>query len=115
MDNNDHWKLRLITMTQGNHTLMGAVVLAIIGHVPNKKPYFTGLATIDKMGVVWAKFHPRGYLLPRKTPICRVEDWTDELRRLCDLCKLDDREVNEFFTEAKKWIERDERAVSRLN
>lgn len=114
-DMNDHWKLRCIAATRGNQSFLGAVVLAIIGHVPNKRPYYKGLAEISRDGVIWAKFYPRGWLLPRKAPVCSVQDFTDELRRLADTCHMNDREVGELFSEAKKWIERDHRAQSFLH
>lgn len=114
---NDHWKLRIIAATRGNQTQMGAVCLAIIGHIPNKRPYFKGLANIDGQGVIWALFYARGMhnIVPRMVPIGTVQVYNEELHRLADKCKMDDRERNEFFTEAKMWIERDARAKSSLN
>ncbi len=109
---NDHWKLRVVTATRGHQTMMGAVFLAIIGHVPVRRPYYKGLAEISRDGVIWATLYPRGLIQPRKVPICKVQDYTDELRRLADLCQMDDREVAELFDEAKKWIEKDHRAQS---
>lgn len=113
----DHWKLRVVAETYGNQTPMGALVLAIMGHTPNRRPYYKGLATIDKQGVIWCKFYARGMhnLFPKRVPICHVRAFNDELLRLAEKCKMDDREVGEFFSEAKKWIERDERAKSTLN
>ena len=115
MDTNDHWKLRIIAKTRGNQTMMGAVVLAILGHIPPRGPYYRGLAEISRDGVVWAKLYSRNVLIGRKVPIATITDFTDELRRLADLCKMDDREVADLFEEAKKWIERDHRATSTLH
>jgi hypothetical protein len=110
----DHWKLRALYATRGQQTMMGAIVLAIIGHIPRRRPYIRGLAEIDSTGVIWAKLYPKSVLIPRKVPLCKVQDYTDELNRLADLCKFDDRERNELFTEARKWIERDHRAKSEI-
>jgi hypothetical protein len=108
----DHWKLRALYATRGQQTMMGAIVLAILGHVPRRRPYIKGLAEIGKDGMVWAKLYPKSMLIPRKVPLCPVQDFTDELNRLADQCKFDDRERGELFTEARKWIERDHRAQS---
>jgi hypothetical protein len=110
-----HWKLRAIDATRGNKSMLGAILLAMLNHVPNKRPYFKGLGHINKEGFVSCKFYPRGLLLPRKVVIGTVQSWTDELRRLADMVHMDDKEVHELFEEARKWIERDERAVSRLS
>lgn len=114
---NAHWKLRIINATRGNQTQMGAVCLAILNHTPNRRPYFKGLGTIDAQGVIWALFYARGpeNLIPKMVPVCHVNDYNAELKRLADKCKMDDREVSELFAEARKWIERDARAKSSLN
>jgi len=110
----DHWKLRAIMATRGKQTMMGAIFLAIIGHEPRHRPFIRGLAEIRHDGMVWAKLYPKSALIPRMVPLCSVQDYNDELKRLADLCKFDDREVNELFTEARKWIQRDHRAKSEL-
>ena len=110
----DHWKLRLVDATRGNASMTGAIVLAILNHVPNKRPFIKGLGRIDKDGIVWARFYPRKRL-STLVPLGFVQEWLDELRRLADIVQMNDGEAEEFFGEARKWIERDERAVSRLD
>lgn len=112
---NDHWKLRAIAATRGTTTMMGAVVLAILGHKPSKRPYFTGLASIDKHGVIWALLYAKNNIVPKMTPIGPVQTYTDDLKRLAEVCQMDDGEARQLMDEARKWIERDARAVSRLN
>lgn len=112
----DHWKLRCVAATRGNtDSLMGAVFLAMIGHVPPRRPFFKGLAMIDKAGIVWARLYSRGLLMSKLVPLGKIGEWTDELRRLADLTHMNDQEVHELFDEFRKWIERDHRAKSRLD
>ena len=115
MSANDHWKLRAIHATRGNQTQMGSIILAIIGHVPSKRPYFKGLANIDKEGIIWCLFYSRSIITPKMVPVCHVSQYNDQLKALADACQMDDREANELFSEARKWIERDARAKSVLN
>lgn len=112
---NDHWKLRAIAATRGSTTMMGAVVLAIMGHVPPRPPYFKGLARIDAQGVIHAKMRGRRELFAKERPLMPVQAYTDELKRLAELCQMDDSEARQLMDEGRKWIERDARAVSRLN
>ena len=110
-----HWKLRIVDATRGNQTMMGALVLAILNVEPNKRPFFRGLGTIDKDGVVWAMLYAKSMIMPRLTPLGTVQQVMDELRALADHAKMDEREAEEFFTEVRKWIVRDQRAKSELN
>lgn len=112
---NDHWKLRLICETRAATTQMGALCLAILNHTPNRRPYFKGLGTVDKDGVLWVMLCPRSSLVRRLVPVGHIRDVLDEMRRLADRCQMNDREVKEFFEEIKKWVERDARAKSTFN
>ena len=112
---NDHWKLRAIAATRGTTTMMGAVVLAILNHKPSKPPYFQGLAHIDKFGMVWGRLRGKGQLFTNMVRVGTVQEYTDELKRLADACQMDDSEAKQLMAEGRMWIERDDRAKSRLN
>lgn len=110
-----HWKLRALELTRGNTSKMGAVVLAILGHEPERRPYFKGLASVDNDGIIWALLYPKNRLIPHLVAICSTQDYRDELMRIAEKTQMSEAEAGEFFAEAQKWIEKDARAKSEIN
>lgn len=109
------WKGRAEQHTKGNATQLGAILIAVLGRRPLRPPMFTGLAVIDRQGIVRCDFtNKNGYEL-KHCPIMDVLDLANQFKSLADVLKLSDDERKEMFTELKKWIVRDVRAKSDEN
>lgn len=141
MDTAENWARKAIRATKGNQSLLGCVVIAMLGRAASNPPRFISpTAKIDAVGRIfcpledrhgrrWIEYPERvpdvpGSLLMR-TP--RADEWSaggitfspgtvtevrDELRRLADHLKLIDADRTAMFEEFRKWIESDARASS---
>ena len=109
------WKVKAITATRGNQTMIGAVVCAILGQMPGRPPRFAGLATIWDNGRILVDGQMRGQTQFAAVDIGTVAEVNDSLRKLADHCRFTDDERKALFTEFSKWIERDLRAKSTLD
>lgn len=108
------WKYWVVEATRGNQTMLGAVIIAVLGRTPKNPPFFNVWATIDAEGVIRAGFVARNGLQYHDFPICHVRDLGVELNRLADHCKLDDAQRAALFEEVRKWVRSDARAKGRV-
>lgn len=105
------WPYKAVLATRGNQTLMGCVVLAVIGRQPKHPPYIASAATVDQDGLVWvqmARIKDGGQI--SLACIGNIIDVRDDFRRLADHLKLDDGERIDMFEELRKWVAIDMRA-----
>lgn len=103
------WQYKAVLAARGNQTLLGCIILQIIGKQPKHPPMITGLAMIDEDGVTWAPWlSTRGKA--GLAPLGMITDIRDEFRRLADYLKLDDQERIDMFDELRKWVDFDARA-----
>lgn len=114
------WQYRLIDATQGNRSMMGCLVQAVIGRAASNPPTMgmTGLISVD--GFVFTNFLDSKRRLHAAAPeavfpplcIGTIIGVRDELRYLADHCQLTDAEREAFFEEFRKWISHDFRAIT---
>jgi hypothetical protein len=108
------WQYRCIEATRGNQTMLGAVIIAMLGKQSKHPPRFwTGGATIDKDGNITSQLQKRDGSW-HHVSIGTAQDFGTELNRLADTCKLDGVERLKLFEEAQKWVVKDHRATSHL-
>ncbi len=135
-----NWKLRAIALTKGNKSLMGALVIAMLGRkcnppcfapasfgsdVPADLPQADfsegewcgvkkGYPWIDKQGFVRMVYRS-SLTSPWTIGHEHVTDFRDRFRRLADMLDLSDADRVAMFDEVKKFLVRDERAVSLID
>lgn len=113
MGERDSWQYRAIQKTRGNTTIIGAVLVAMLG-----KSYrirggkrFGRSAEILRNGTVVAPYESAGGQIYQRMPICSVTDLVTGFRRLADKLKLDDSERAEMFLKLRQWISKDARVI----
>lgn len=106
------WQYKAIVATRGNQTLLGAILLAIIGKQAKHPPQIVGTATVDAEGLCWTNLRKAHGAEVAQGTVCvgRIQDIRDDFRRLADFLKLDDHERRELFEELRKWVAVDLRA-----
>lgn len=106
-----HWKTRAIHATDGNKSLLGCFVLAVLGMQHGvRPPRFGSTANIDKDGLLYSHMQAADGQIFQNHCLGPVEDVRDNFRRLADHLKLSDSERVELLGELKKWIRHDARA-----
>jgi hypothetical protein len=109
------WQWRTIRASLGTTT--GAIVQAMLAKQPKNGPALGLTCDITAEGMVETLVREkkgRLFLPPQRMVIGSVIDVRDNLRRLCDHCKLDDKDRVAFFAEFQKWIRKDYRAKSEV-
>lgn len=106
------WQYRVIAASRGNSTLLGTLVLAVLGRNATSAPAAGENAIITDNGWIVTKFLTRDGKLHEAAPVGRVSDIVDVLRKLSDVARLNDAERVEFFAQVRAWIARDYRATS---
>lgn len=102
-----HWKYRVVQATKGNTSLLGAVVLGILGKMARRPPWVAARATIGADGVVRAQCCDRNGREGFAALFTSVEDMAGQFSRLADELKLEDAERIELFQQVKLWCARD--------
>lgn len=106
------WQYRVIAASRGNSTMLGTLVLAILGRNAKSAPAIGENAIITTDGIVVTQFLTRSGKLHKEAPIGRVHEIVDELRKLSDAAMLNDDERQQLFAATRSWIARDYRATS---
>jgi len=106
------WQYRAIALTRGNSTMLGTLILAVLGRSAKHPPAMGQNAIITTDGMIVTQVLTRAGILHKAVPIGRVSEVVDELRRLCDTAKLDDAERQALFASVRAWIVKDYRATS---
>jgi len=102
------WQYRAIAKTKANQTVIGAVLLAVLGKATSHPPRFGAGAVITPEGMVMALFQDRT-LKKTLAPISPIGEFVDTFRRLADDLKLGDADRIAMFSEVRKWIIKDDR------
>ena len=108
-DESHSWQWRVIRASLGTTT--GLIVMAMLGQQPKKGIAFGETCNIRLDGLIETKMRKNGTWYP-PTVVGTVEAVRDNVRRLCDHCRLSDGEREAVFVELRKWIGRDHRATS---
>jgi hypothetical protein len=103
------WQFKAVIACRGNQTLLGTILLQIIGRNAKNPPQITTTASVDEKGLVWAGIRTRSGR-EGLSVLGTIQDIRDEFRRLADHLKLDDGERIEMFEELRKWVAVDMRA-----
>lgn len=106
------WQYKAILATRGNQTLLGAILLQLLGKQAKHPPQILSTATVDEQGLAWCKLRKElgGEIAEGIICVGLITDVRDEFRRLADYLKLDDDERIELFNELRMWVEIDLRA-----
>ena len=104
------WQFRAVLATRGNQTLMGTVVLAVIGRNAKNPPWIEEPFTILADGTVITDVVTRDRWLHKNQPLFHVSDLVSEFRRLADHLRLSDDDRIAMFAELRKFIKLDMRA-----
>lgn len=105
------WPYRAIERTRGNQTLLGTILLSIIGRVASNPPTAGMTAIIDRDGVVRTNMVGRDHKAYVGVPIGTVEHFVANLRRLADDLQLADADRVAMFDQARKWVSHDFRVI----
>lgn len=106
------WQYKAIVATRGNQTMLGAILLQVIGKQAKNPPRITGTASVDAEGLCWTLLLAQHGTEVAEGLVCLgyIGEIVDEFRRLADFLKLDDAERIELFDELRKWVSVDLRA-----
>jgi hypothetical protein len=104
--------LRAVVATRGNQTLLGCILLAVLGKAASNPPRFGSGAVIRLDGTVTAHFQGRNGAWTEGAHIANIIEVRDGFRRLADALDLGDEDRGDMFTELAKWITHDERALA---
>src|SRR6202012_343969 len=108
------WPSRAVIATRGNQTLIGCIVLAILGKAASNPPRIVGAAEIRADGQVIAPMQSRR-MSDGETELlalCSASQLRDGLNRIGDAIHATEDERAALFEEARKWIAKDWRATS---
>jgi len=106
------WQYRAVAATRGNQTMLGCILLAVIGRNAKNPPWFEPGAEIDADGFLLANFVGKDRVDHHQLiPVATVKDLVDEFRRLADAIKLDDADRIAMFAALRAWIVKDHRAL----
>lgn len=109
------WQYKTVELLRGNQTLLGSVLLAILGKAPSNPPRIISAGVITAEGILITAFEARAQRgVALTVELGPVEQVRDLYRSICDQLKLPDADRIEFFNEMRKWISRDYRVVSLL-
>ena len=110
------WKARAIALLHGNQCATGALVVAMLGRKVNP-PCFAvvndNYPRINEAGFIELLYKP-SLIEPWRIVREPILDFRDRFRHLADALDLTDQDRIGMFDELKKFIVRDERAVSNL-
>jgi hypothetical protein len=98
--------------TGENTTMLGTIMLAVLGETPRLPPALGLGAVISSDRLVFCDFVNRDGYLKTAAFVCDVEDLVNNFRGLADHLKLDDDDRIILFGELRKWIKKDWRASS---
>ena len=105
------WQWRVVRASFGTTT--GCLVQAMLAKQPKSGPAFGIHCDIDADGYVTTMVRRiqegKVYLPPQVERIGTTIAVRDNLRELCDHCKLNDNDRQAFFAEFQKWIRKDYR------
>lgn len=105
------WKWRAITITRGNQSRLGAVLLATLGKHTENPPWFGPSAVIDDNGNVFSNFVDRHNSDAAPAFIGTVEEVVSNFNGLADAINATDQEREEMFAGLRQWISKDARAM----
>lgn len=105
------WQYRAIEATQGPRSMLGAILLAVLGKQRRTVPQFRGQATITSNGFVLCDYLDKSGQIRFGAFLCDVADLTRNFRGLADHLRLTDAERVEMFDALRNWIAKDYRAI----
>ena len=112
--NRDHsWQFRVILASMPD--TLGVIVRAVLAKSTAVGFAYGTTATIDKDGMVRSNRRDVDGMVHRNFPVGTSTAVRDEFRKLADHCKLTDQDREALFDELRKWIARDDRAISNLD
>jgi hypothetical protein len=103
------WQYRCIAATEGQRSKLGQIIIAILGRAPNNPPRICSPGFISKDGTIYCAYQDQFGGVVAPFILCSTIELRDNLRGLADHLALSDRESEELFAEARKWIKRDAR------
>lgn len=105
------WQYRAVERTRGNQTLLGCIILSVIGRPAKNPPRVGALAKIDLLGNIRTGMTNGRGVDYEDCLIGTVKQVADQFNRLADDLKFSDEDRLAMFAELQKWIEHDERAL----
>lgn len=106
------WQYRAVAATRGNQTLLGTLLLAVMGKEPKGAPKWGHTAIIKLDGRVVADFQNRRGACYANVEVGTIPEIGSWFNRLADEIKATDEERMAMFGELRKWMAIDERALS---
>lgn len=103
------WRFRAVTATRGNQTMLGAIVIAVLGMQRDTKPQFGRSANISPEGVVYSEFTARDGTVHPAQVIGTLDYLLREWRNLMDAIKLNDEDRTAMALALRSWINEDQR------
>jgi hypothetical protein len=108
------WQYRAIELCHGHQTMLGSLVVAMTGRYQKPPCFHPRGAKITREGQVIALYHD-GHGWKERNLYSNVQEFTDIFRGLAESLSLSDVEEELMFEEIRKFIFKDERAVSNLD
>lgn len=114
------WQYRAVEATQGNRSMMGCLVQAVIGHGASNPPTMGLTGFITAEGFLFTNFIDRHGRLHAASdeavfpPLCigHIDGVIAEFRALADQLRLNDPDREAMFDALRKWVAVDERAMT---
>jgi hypothetical protein len=106
------WQFKAVEATHGNQTLVGCIVLAVIGKAASNPPWIGPTAIISRDGDVFANMTSKRDVEPGPTYIAPIGALVDTWRKLADSLDISDADREAMFLELRKWISHDFRAIT---
>ena len=110
------WQWRVVRASFGTTT--GCIIQAMLAKQPKSGPAFGINCDIDAEGYVTTMVRRiqegKVYLPPQRERIGTTIAVRDNLRELCEHCRLSDQDRLELFSEFSKWVRKDYRVKSQL-
>lgn len=105
------WAYRAVLACSGPQSVMGAVIIAMIGKQRRTVPQFGRSAIIDPIGMLRADLYRKDGTWAYMTGIMSVDSFRDELGKVADHIDATDDERADMYKTAREWIGRDLRII----
>lgn len=108
------WQYRAIQRLRGNQTITGCILLSALGRVASNPPTMGLHAVIDENGVLHTDFVDKYRVVHEALPICEAAIMAEAFKRVADELQFTDAETIAMFTEVRRWVSKDLRAINNM-
>lgn len=110
----DNWKYRVISLTKGNKTVMGCIVIYALGGDADNYPRVMGPATIQLDGRITCNFQTPDGVMHFNEQIATADEMIHDISAIMASLKLTEFETGALAKTINDWIVEDKRTPEQI-